>query len=423
MTSFPDHGPFRYRRPPLHAILLAGIVLSAATACGSAVPRAEPTSVNDPAVTRFATFNTSLHHEAAGGLLSRLQEDDPSARRIAAIIQHTRPDVLLLNEFDHDADGAALELFQSRYLAQGQFGEQPIAYRYHFVAPVNTGVDSGFDLDGDGRIGGPGDAWGYGTHPGQYGMVVLSRHPIANSDVRSFRDFRWADLPGALRPWHPEQAEPWYDDDVWSKLPLSSKSHWDVPIETPLGRVHLLAAHPTPPVFDGPEDRNGARNHDEIRFWAEYVSDPEAQWIVDDQGRRGGLPAGAAFVVAGDYNADPLDGDSRSGAMQQLLAHPRLLVHPAPVSKGAVERATELVGEVPDRRGDPARHTGDFGAPSGNLRVDYVLPSVDLGYLGYLDGGVFWPRRGEPGYDWVGASDHRLVWVDLQRQAAVRQRD
>ena len=34
--------------------------------------------------------------------------------------------------------------------------------------------------------------------------------------------------------------------------------------------VHFLVSHPTPPVFDGPEDRNGPRNYDEIRFWADY---------------------------------------------------------------------------------------------------------------------------------------------------------
>ena len=52
---------------------------------------------------------------------------------------------------------------------------------------------------------------------------------------------------------------------------LSSKSHWDVPIRIGRETVHFLVSHPTPPVFDGPEDRNGTRNHDEIRFWADYV--------------------------------------------------------------------------------------------------------------------------------------------------------
>lgn len=59
-------------------------------------------------------------------------------------------------------------------------------------------------------------------------------------------------------------------------LRLSSKSHWDVPIDIPLGdgvtqRVHMLLHHPTPPAFDGQEGRNLRRNHDEIRLFADYV--------------------------------------------------------------------------------------------------------------------------------------------------------
>lgn len=61
-------------------------------------------------------------------------------------------------------------------------------------------------------------------------------------------------------------------------LRLSSKSHWDVPINIPLDaeasvtkRVHMLLHHPTPPAFDGAEGRNHLRNHDEIRLFADYV--------------------------------------------------------------------------------------------------------------------------------------------------------
>ena len=43
-------------------------------------------------------------------------------------------------------------------------------------------------------------------------------------------------------------------------------------------------------------------------------------------------------------------------------------------------------------------------------RVDYVLPSVGLPVQA---SGVFWPVPGEAGADWVGASDHHMVWVDL----------
>jgi hypothetical protein len=74
--------------------------------------------------------------------------------------------------------------------------------------------------------------------------------------------------------------------------------------------AHFLTSHRTPPVFDGPEDRNGLRNADEIRFWADCVTPGPGRHIYDDQGGRGGLHPSALFVVAGDQNSDPFDGDS-----------------------------------------------------------------------------------------------------------------
>ena len=49
----------------------------------------------------------------------------------------------------------------------------------------------------------------------------------------------------------------------------------------------LLVAHPTPPVFDGPEDRNGRRNFDEIPLLGDYVTG-RSGYIYDDDGGRGG---------------------------------------------------------------------------------------------------------------------------------------
>lgn len=79
---------------------------------------------------------------------------------------------------------------------------------------------------------------------------------------------------------------------------LSSKNHVDVPIQIGRRTVHVLASHPTPPSFDGPEDRNGTRNADEIRFWADYVSPGRrSRYIYDDDGVRGGLRPGHSFFV------------------------------------------------------------------------------------------------------------------------------
>ncbi|REK18990.1 MAG: endonuclease/exonuclease/phosphatase family protein [Actinobacteria bacterium] len=189
-------------------------------------------------------------------------------------------------------------------------------------------------------------------------------------------------------------------------------------MEIELGRhdVHFLVSHPTPPVFDGEEDRNGRRNHDEIRFWADYVSPSRSHYIYDDNGRRGGIDRGEQFVIAGDQNSDPRDGDSIPGAIQQLLNHPLIVNRFTPSSTGGVWASETQGGANETHLTNPAFDTADFSdtAP-GNLRVDYVLPSKRLGISG---SGVFWPAEGEPHFELTGvfpfpSSDHRLVWVDV----------
>ncbi|NZA26373.1 endonuclease/exonuclease/phosphatase family protein [Luteimonas sp. SJ-92] len=365
---------------------------------------------------RLATYNVSLYSDQAGGLVRRLQGGDADAGKVAAVLQRVRPDVVLLNEFDHDADGRAADLFQRRYLEVPQpGGGEALHYRYRYFAPVNTGVPSGLDLDGDGSVGGEGrargnDAWGYGLHPGQYGMLLLSKHPIDRAAARTFQHLRWSAMPGARRPVDPASGAPWHPDAVWTRLRLSSKSHWDVPVRTPAGMLHVLASHPTPPVFDGPEDRNGARNADEIRLWREYVSTGERPWLCDDAGRCGGLDAGARFVILGDLNNDPVDGDGRHEAILELLEHPRVLRHATPSSAGAAAAALHAPAVAGRRRGNPAHATGDFG-PVGPLRLDYVLPSTGFAMLA---NGVFWPAPGDPAAAIVDGTDHRLVWVDVR---------
>jgi hypothetical protein len=195
--------------------------------------------------------------------------------------------------------------------------------------------------------------------------------------------FRWRDLPGHHLP------ETFWPESVAAQVRLSSKSHWDVPVIIGGDTLHLLASHPTPPVFDGPEDRNGRRNFDEVGFWRRYLDNHQA--LVDDRGLRGGLADGAHFVILGDLNADPERGDSIYDgvrAMAQLLGHPA--VHQAPAHVG-----------VP---------TASF---LGGTRVDYVLPARSLRVLG---AGVFSPDSTvdpEGAQAATAASDHRLVWVDL----------
>ncbi|WP_042280991.1 endonuclease/exonuclease/phosphatase family protein [Nocardiopsis alba] len=408
----------------------ATLVLAASALVASPVPASASSSVPEPPgerEVRFATFNTALERPEEGMLAEELATpDSEQARNIAEIIQHVRPDVLLVNEFDHDDEGRGLSLFQDNYLSVGQNGADPIDYPYVYSAPVNTGVASGVDLNGDGAVvtepGSPEyaeDAFGYGLFPGQYGMAVLSKYPIVTDEVRTFQTFRWADMPDALLPTDPETGGSYYSEEALEVLRLSSKSHWDVPIDTGRGRpVHLLASHPTPPTFDGPERRNVARNHDEIRFWADYVTRRDSGYIYDDEGVRGGLAPGAPFVIAGDLNADPNDGDGHPEAVTRLLDH-RAVVDVRPSGQGGRGAAQRQGGANEDHVGDPGLDSADFNDEPGpgNLRVDYVLPSRSLPARG---SGVFWPTVDDPLFRLTGdypfpSSDHRLVWVDVAR--------
>lgn len=366
-----------------------------------------------PATVRVATFNVSmeagnyvdevgkdLSHRGANILEQQLARGEhPQIRAVAEIIQRVRPDILLLNEFDYiEPAQAGIERFVEQFLARPQSGQLPIDYPHYYVGPVNTGVLMPVDVDGDGEISAPNDTYGFGHYPGHYGMAVLSRFPIDREAVRTFQKFLWRDMPGALLPQMPS-GDSWYPEPVLKHFRLSSKSHWDIPIRIGNQRLHLLASHPTPPVFDGPEDRNGRRNHDEIRLWRDYI-DNKADYLYDDKGVKGGLSERAAFVIAGDLNASPVEGSARPEAIRALLAHPR--VTPAsPESAGARQA-------MPDNP-HAASHTVEWG-----LQVDYVLPSRGLSVA---DTGVFWPVREDPLHRLVenrrASSDHRLVWADV----------
>jgi hypothetical protein len=406
---------------------LALVLAATASLLMAALPAPATTdSGSSKALTlRFATFNASLNRFNEGDLVAELSvpgSAQPDA--VAEIIQRTQPDVLLINEFDYDAGGIAAQKFQDNYLSVGHNGADPIVYPFRLAVASNTGIPSGRDLDKNGSVGGPGDSFGFGFFPGQFAFVVYSKFPIVDDEVRNFQEFLWKDMPGAMLPVNPATDELFYDEGDLEIFRLSSKNHAAIPIEIGNKVVHFLVSHPTPPVFDGPEDRNGTRNHDEIRFWADYVSPSRSSYIYDDDGVSGGLAPGAMFVIAGDENSDPLDGDSISGSIQQLTDNPQVNDKVTPDSLGGVEQSV-LQGNVNTLHlSDPAFDTADFfdgfppppfgGAP-GNLRADYVLPSKALQIR---DAGVFWPTTSDPLFGLVGtfpfpSSDHRLVWVDV----------
>lgn len=322
-----------------------------------------------------------MARKGPGLLLAEITGDGPRIQGAVRVLAGLDADVIVLTKFDYDARGAALSALADRLATAGQ------PYPYRFALAPNSGVDSGVDLDGDGKTGGRGDAQGWGVFPGQKGMAILSRLPIRGDLAQDYSGFLWADLPGNLMP--EDTPAP-----VRAVQRLSSTGHWAVPVELPDGRLlTLLSWYATPPVFDGPEDRNGRRNHDEAAFWLRLLD-----------GALPGLdPPEGPFVLIGQSDCDPADGDGRCDAVRALLSDPRLQ-DPAPRGKAS---RTE-----PGHQGDPALDTALYRRGIGGLRVDLILPAAGVQVTG---SGIVWPLQGQPPMaDLTAAgSDHFPVWVDL----------
>lgn len=372
---------------------------------------------------KAATFNTSHYRDTDNTLINDLAGvTNTASQKIARIIQRNNPDVILLNEFDYDAAGKAIQRFQENYLEVGQSGEAPVYYPYVFITPVNTGVHSGFDLDNNGSVvstpGATGygeDAFGFGLHPGQYGLVVLSKHPIDTANIRTFQKFLWKDMPNALLPDNPNIAGTgdWYSPAELNVFRLSSKTHADVPVLINGTPVHILASHPTPPVFDDPAsgapwiagvDHNGRRNSDEIRFWSDYISPANSAYIYDDTETpataSGGLLPNSRFIIVGDQNSDNNEGDGTDPSIKSLIG-------------GGSYTANPLVNSTFVPGGGAGPQPDDTAAFSSGVRVDYALPSI-FGFT-VNSGGVFWPASssGDPIVAALDATDHHMVYVNL----------
>lgn len=370
--------------------MLNALFLSFVVAGLQSLPQPPPLcSVPSKQGIRFATLNTSLNRPTLGALAKELKSgSSTTARRVAALVAAVKPDVLLIQELDHQAGQQNLETLYRDYLipAHGD-ATTPFPYRRHFTS--NTGMLTNFDLDRDQKKKGPGDAQGYGHHLGQYAFGLLSKLPFESGQIESFQRLLWKDLPNHHLDRIKIENRNWYGTEMRAVLRLSSKNHVVVPVQYRDRRVFVIASHPTPPVFDGDEDRNGWRNFDEISLLARLIDGKIP--LRSDQGRRVILPSSVPFVIMGDLNADPNKGEQRSGAIQQVLLHPR--VHAA-AAKGA------LVPSFKNRQTPSARDTSTF-----NLRVDYVLPSQQMKV--HASGICKVPSNGGK-----AVTDHHLVWLD-----------
>ncbi|WP_339109709.1 endonuclease/exonuclease/phosphatase family protein [Thioclava sp. GXIMD4216] len=309
---------------------------------------------------RIALWDPQLGRKGPG-LLYRdiLARKDPQVAASVAEMASLSADVLLLLDFDWDAQGLAAEAFRKSLAAQG------LDYPYALHLQPNSGLPSGADLDGNGVLGEARDAQGYGRFTGQGGVLLLSRLEIG--PVQDLSGTLWRDMPDTLI------AGAGLSEAAQRVQRLSSTVHWDVRVHEAGHALRLLVWAATPPIFDGPEDRNGRRNHDETAFWLPYLA---------------GLPDDPPVVMLGRANLDPDQSEGRKDALQALLAHPRLQ-DPRPASTDAAQRGSPFA-------------TSDL---SGRLlRLDYILPDRRLQVSG---AGTRWqaPAHVSPRY--------KMVWVDI----------
>ena len=377
------------------------IVLFATLLLFCIFPTATTASEPTPVALRIAAFNIQDVRDA-----DLDTPDNPRLKQIAAIIQRMRPNIILLSEIAQRQDGSEsnADRFVDLYLSVPQgHGLKPISFNT-YTPNTNTGFPSGQDLDNSGTItksltspskteqtdarAYANDCFGYGTFPGQYAMALLVNPnlEIQTKSIRTFQELLWKDLPNHTAPTNID-GTPWYSSESWDVMRLSSKNFADIPILLPNGSIlHALISHPTPPAFDGPEQRNKHRNHDEIQLIRQYIDNNQS--LTDDAGITGGLAEDASFVILGDLNADPTDGSSIDMVMMtQILTSHRLAKDTFPSSPVKIDDL------------DPT-DTAHF-----RLRVDYVLPSRDITIT---NSGVWRTNSTENEFP----SDHFPVWIE-----------
>lgn len=322
--------------------------------------------LSDPV--RIGYWHSELSAKGPGVLLRDIRRGTPRIAAAAQAIAKLDADILVLGGVDYDHAQATLTALAGTATAAGA-----PEYPHLFARRPNTGMDTGLDMDGDGRMGRARDMQGFATFAGQGGMAVLSRWPVTLIADHSAR--LWRDMPDSLLiDAKGRRGAAATGADVQR---MSTTVHWELRVTPPgAAPLTLMILHATPPVFDGPEDRNGRRNADEALFFLHRLDGAF------------GPPPGEPFVILGTFNLDPDAGDGHRAVMRQVLSDPRLADPPA------------LAG----------RPTADFPSPGpGAMRVDYILPSGSLTITG--------AARLTPGAD---TGRHLPLWVglDVPDQAA-----
>ena len=289
-------------------------------------------------------------------MLRDLVTGDEQAEAALAVIAAARADIVLLLDVDWDYEGRGLAALVEALAARGA------SYPYAVALRPNSGTPSGIDLDGDGDAYGPRDALGYGWFTGDSGLALLSNRPLGTPQDHS--GVLWSARSDAVRVL-PEAAR--------NVVPLATTAQWTVPVTSGTTEITLVTMAAGTPVFDGPEDRNGLRNRDEIGFVVDLASEAD-------------MP-----LVLGRANLDPERGEGIREAIDALLAHPDL---------------QDPIPAAPDGGTETA-----MWESVGPMRVDYVLPPRALDVTG---AGVLRPGPDDPLAEAAeDAGSGRLVWVDV----------
>lgn len=334
-----------------------------------------------------ATYNSGLSSYGPGLVLQHLlKADDPPTEAAIDVIKHLNADVLLLTDIDYDYDNTALYGLQSRLRNLGLDYPDAVALR------PNTGIPTGLDLDHDGALAGPRDAQAYGRFSGQAGMAILSKLPIDRSHIIDLTAFLWKDLPKADLP--PDMTQ-----DAKTLQRLSTSGHFIVPIIYAADHtLNLLVWSATPPVFDGPEDRNGRRNADETALWLHLLAGDLPQISLTTGNYP---PPKMPFILMGEPNLDPKNGQGNPAFLNALMALP-FLQDPEPRGTSG---GTDLY------KGDTSLDTALLPKSGIGLRLDMMLPSADIKVT---EAGVLWPPDSDPlAATLTLASRHRPVWMKL----------
>ena len=188
-------------------------------------------------------------------------------------------------------------------------------------------------------------------------MAVYSKYPIDTDDVRTFQTLPLeghARRAAAGRPGHRRPPADWYSPAELDVFRLSSKSHWDLPHRRSAG-APSTSSSATRPRRSSTGRRTATAPATTTRSGSGPTTSRPAHVRLHLRRRRASSAVwrpGRSFVIAGDQNSDPLDGDSIPGSRSSSCSTTRGSTRrPRRTSAGAVEAAVLQGGANLDRTG------------------------------------------------------------------------